>query len=90
MIVNFLYKKVSIVALGGAGKKEPKLSETTAVKSSEDIQCEFCEALVNHLRDILVSNTTESQFKQVLTSLCQLSGSFAKEVCSRKLKNHKK
>jgi len=73
---------VSIVALGGAGKKEPKLSKTTAVKSSEDIQCEFCEALVNHLRDILVSNTTESQFKQVLTSLCQLSGSFAKECLS--------
>lgn len=51
-------------------------------KTGEDIQCEFCEALVVHLRDILVSNTTESQFKQVLTSLCKLSGSFAEECLS--------
>jgi len=74
--------EVLVVALSDVAEREPRLSETTAVKASEDIQCEFCEALVNHMRDILVSNTTESQFKQVLTSLCQLSGSFAKECLS--------
>jgi len=60
----------------------PQSNDKKLLRLNEDIQCEFCEALVVHLRDILVSNTTESQFKDVLTSLCKLSGSFAEECLS--------
>lgn len=31
----------------------------------DDIPCELCEQLVNHLKDLLVANTTELEFKMV-------------------------
>jgi saposin len=46
---------------------------------SEDVECEFCEALIVHARDILVSNTTEAQFKDVMAALCKLTGTYADE-----------
>lgn len=47
---------------------------------SEDLTCEFCEAMVLHLRDILISNTTEGQFLDVLKGLCKQTKSFSEEV----------
>jgi len=47
---------------------------------SEELTCEFCETLVKHLRDILVANTTEEQFSDVLKGLCKQTGSFSTEV----------
>lgn len=47
---------------------------------SEDVTCEFCEAMVLHLRDILISNTTEGQFLDVLKGLCKQTKSFSDEV----------
>uniref|UniRef100_A0A336LVF0 CSON002275 protein n=1 Tax=Culicoides sonorensis TaxID=179676 RepID=A0A336LVF0_CULSO len=44
-----------------------------------DIPCELCEQLVNHLRDLLVANTTESEFKQVLEGICRQTKSFKDE-----------
>lgn len=45
----------------------------------DDLPCELCEQLVNHLRDLLVANTTEVEFKRVLEGLCKQSGQFASE-----------
>lgn len=56
-------------------KADPKMTY-----SKDDIECEFCEALVKHVREILVSNTTEEEFQQVLQSLCKQTGSFADQV----------
>lgn len=50
-------------------------------KSKDELTCQFCEQLVIHLRDILVANTTELEFEQVLRGLCHQTGSFKSE-CS--------
>lgn len=50
---------------------------------SDELTCEFCETLVKHLRDILVANTTEEQFSDVLKGLCKQTGSFSAEVLSK-------
>jgi len=50
---------------------------------SDELTCEFCETLVKHLRDILVANTTEEQFSDVLKGLCKQTGSFSTEVLYR-------
>ncbi|XP_027843877.2 prosaposin isoform X2 [Aphis gossypii] len=46
---------------------------------SDELTCEFCETLVKHLRDILVANTTEEQFSDVLKGLCKQTRSFSNE-----------
>ncbi|KAK9878890.1 hypothetical protein WA026_003719 [Henosepilachna vigintioctopunctata] len=48
-------------------------------ENSDDLQCEFCQQLVNHLRDILVANTTEEEFRKVLLGLCKQTKSFTDE-----------
>lgn len=51
-------------------------------KVSDDLTCEFCDTLVKHLRDILIDNTTEDQFLDVLKGLCKQTGTFSDEVLS--------
>lgn len=52
------------------------------VKPLDDMPCELCEQLVKHLRDILVANTTENEFKTVLEGLCKQTKTFAAECTS--------
>jgi saposin len=52
------------------------------VKVSDDIPCELCEQLMHHMRDLLVANTTESEFKEVLDGLCKQTKTFATECLS--------
>ncbi|KAL1505900.1 hypothetical protein ABEB36_005353 [Hypothenemus hampei] len=47
----------------------------------DDLPCELCEQLVNHLRDILTANTTEAEFKQVLEGLCKETKSTFRSEC---------
>lgn len=49
---------------------------------SDDIPCELCQQLVTHLRELLVANTTELEFKQVLQGLCKQFGGFKDECLS--------
>lgn len=51
------------------------------VEVGDDLPCKLCEQLVGHLKDLLVANTTEIEFKEVLQGLCKQTGSFADEVC---------
>ena len=46
----------------------------------DDMTCQFCERMVIHLRDILVANTTEAEFKEVMEGLCKQSKKF-KDQC---------
>jgi saposin len=55
-------------------------SDIGVVKPGDDLPCEFCEQLVIHLRDILVANTTEQEFEEVVKGLCKQTGSFKDEV----------
>ncbi|KAG5877456.1 hypothetical protein JTB14_026510 [Gonioctena quinquepunctata] len=48
----------------------------------EDLPCELCEQLVGHLKDLLIANTTEDEFKRVLEGLCKQTGKFADECSS--------
>jgi len=54
--------------------------ETVESKFGDDLECEFCEALITNLRQIIVTNTTRGEFVQVLKGLCQQTGSYAQEV----------
>lgn len=51
-------------------------------EATDDLPCELCEQLVKHLRDILVANTTETEFKQVLEGLCGQTKTFKDECIS--------
>lgn len=57
-------------------------SDIGVVKPKDDLPCEFCEQLVIHLRDILVANTTEGEFEDVLKGLCKQTRSFKDECLS--------
>ncbi|RZC39950.1 prosaposin [Asbolus verrucosus] len=48
----------------------------------DDLPCELCEQLVSHLRDLLIANTTEDEFKMVLEGLCKQTKSFQAECLS--------
>uniref|UniRef100_A0A8D8AVK0 Prosaposin n=1 Tax=Culex pipiens TaxID=7175 RepID=A0A8D8AVK0_CULPI len=48
----------------------------------DDIPCKLCEQLVDHLRDVLVANTTELEFKEVLEGLCKQTKTFSSECLS--------
>ncbi|XP_037955000.1 uncharacterized protein LOC119684931 [Teleopsis dalmanni] len=65
--------------------EDPKEEVDTAVLASvigDDIPCQLCEQLMNHLRDVLIANTTESEFKQVLEGLCRQTQGFKQECLS--------
>ena len=51
------------------------------VEVEDDLPCKLCEQLVGHLKDLLVANTTEIEFKEILLGICKQTKSFADEVC---------
>lgn len=55
------------------------LSSVGMVEVGDDLPCKLCEQLVTHLKDLLVANTTEAEFEQVLEGLCKQTKSFAQE-----------
>lgn len=55
------------------------LSSVGMVDVNDDLPCKLCEQLVGHLRDLLVANTTEAEFKEVLKGLCKQTKSFSTE-----------
>ncbi|XP_071553220.1 prosaposin isoform X1 [Temnothorax nylanderi] len=55
------------------------LSSVGMVEVEDDLPCKLCEQLVGHLKDLLVANTTELEFKEVLLGLCKQTKSFADE-----------
>ncbi|XP_076239363.1 prosaposin isoform X2 [Calliopsis andreniformis] len=58
------------------------LSTVGVVDMNDDLPCKLCEQLVGHLRDLLVANTTETEFEQVLDGLCKQTKSFVNECTS--------
>ncbi|EDX15065.1 uncharacterized protein LOC6730279 [Drosophila simulans] len=62
-------------------EKQPQ-EALVALDAGDDIPCELCEQLVKHLRDVLVANTTETEFKQVMEAFCKQSKGFKDECLS--------
>ena len=48
--------------------------------SENDLPCDLCEQLLTHLKDILIANSTEEEFKDVLEVLCKQMGTYQDEV----------
>ncbi|KAJ8939162.1 hypothetical protein NQ314_011212 [Rhamnusium bicolor] len=46
---------------------------------NDDLPCELCKQLVGHLKELLVANTTEDEFKLVLNGLCRETRQFSQE-----------
>ena len=44
---------------------EGEFYQRPALPHTGDEACDFCEVIVQHWREILTSNTTETEFKQV-------------------------
>lgn len=57
-------------------------SDVGFVAVRDDIPCELCEQLVRHLRDLLIANTTETEFKKVLEGFCSQTKGFKTECLS--------
>ncbi|XP_035896094.1 uncharacterized protein LOC118505009 [Anopheles stephensi] len=66
-------KQIEVRPMGGVGVLP------VMVGGGDDVPCKLCEQLVDHLRDVLIANTTELEFKQVLQGLCKQTKSFADE-----------
>lgn len=64
--------------------EDPKEEEPIDLMApgNDDIPCELCQQLVHHLRDLLVANTTEEEFKQVMQGLCNQTKGFRAECLS--------
>ncbi|XP_055696691.1 prosaposin [Lutzomyia longipalpis] len=58
------------------------MANVGVVSVKDDIPCELCEQLVRHLRDVLIANTTEAEFKMVLEGFCKQMGGFSTECLS--------
>jgi len=43
----------------------------TSVSEGEDIQCEFCEKVIQHWVDVYASNASLAEFKEMLDGICE-------------------
>jgi len=55
-------------------------SSVGIIQVSDDQTCQFCEHMITHLRDILVANSTEAEFKDVMDGICRQLGK-SKDEC---------
>lgn len=53
--------------------------QTMLAVQDDDLPCDLCKQLVTHLKDILVANTTETEFLQVLHGICQQTDKYEDE-----------
>lgn len=73
--------RIAVQPLSNDKKFEAKFEKNALTsKMGDDLECEFCQALIKNLRSILISNTTETEFVTVLRSICQQTGGFAQQV----------
>uniref|UniRef100_A0A1E1X7J6 Putative saposin n=1 Tax=Amblyomma aureolatum TaxID=187763 RepID=A0A1E1X7J6_9ACAR len=60
----------------------PKLSIPPITQLKDNLTCDFCKQVVEHIRQILASNTSEQEFKQALLNFCEELGPAAEECQS--------
>lgn len=83
-IYTFLTQKLNpddfcdLVEMCESRMHEGEFYQRPALPHTGDEVCDFCEAIVQHWRDVLTANTTEVEFKQILDGLCRQTGSFSK------------
>jgi len=52
-------------------KPEIEVEEEKDIDLSENVACDLCLQLVTHLKDVLIANTTEDEFLQIMRGLCK-------------------
>lgn len=52
----------------------PALDET-----GDAVTCQLCEQLAQHLRELLITNTTKAEFKNIMIGFCHQMGKFSDE-----------
>ncbi|XP_037274476.1 prosaposin [Rhipicephalus microplus] len=60
----------------------PKLSIPSLPKANDDLTCDFCKQLVEHVRQMFAANATQEEFKQALLNFCEELGAAAEECQS--------
>lgn len=60
----------------------PKLSIQPITILKDNLTCDFCKQIVEHVRQIMAANTTEEEFKQGLLNFCEELSSAAEECQS--------
>lgn len=56
-----------------------KLEVPVFAKANDDLTCDFCKQLVEHLRQILASNATQEELKEAFLNFCEELGPAAEE-----------
>lgn len=54
-------------------------ADTMLATANDDLPCDLCKQLLKHLKDVLTTNTTESEFLDMLRGICQHTKSFKGE-----------
>ncbi|XKL58996.1 hypothetical protein PGB90_000012 [Kerria lacca] len=54
---------------------EKKIQTALAIPN-DNLPCDLCKQLIEHFREILVANTTEEEFVQILKGICHQTGKF--------------
>jgi len=58
-------------AVGLCSESLNKVPAVYRSSQPQDVQCEFCEKVIQHWVDTWTANTTQDEFKEVLEALCQ-------------------
>ena len=56
-------------------------TEISTFGSTGDVQCEFCEKVIQHWIDTWTANTTQEEFKEVLEALCNKMSAERRDHC---------
>ncbi|CAN7993706.1 unnamed protein product, partial [Ixodes hexagonus] len=64
-----------------------KLEAPLFTRENDDLTCDFCKQLVEHLREMLAANTTQEEIKQAFLNVCEELGPAAEE-CQKLLEEY--
>jgi len=56
-----------------------KVSVWAPPRNDDDVECDFCKQLVDHVRIWLTANTTRDEFHKIIVGLCQQTGKYKQE-----------
>ncbi|KAG8182465.1 hypothetical protein JTE90_020385 [Oedothorax gibbosus] len=69
-------------SVGICPKQKCELRKSSEPKVNDELTCEFCYHLVEHVKDLITANTTVEEFKGALLNFCNITGSFS-ERCTK-------
>lgn len=77
-----------LVGICGEGSDPVDTGEVAVYQPTEDLSCDFCKQLVNHVRTWLVDNATREEFDLVMKNLCKAVGPKHEKECVAFVKDY--